>query len=200
MGGPPTTQNIDPDMAAFSTAPMGEEPYARLNDMDNDRDRDHDNDHDHNHHHHHDNDPEEYRSDLGGGYGGASSQLDTSYGGAGSQLDTSYGGAGGAMPSSVAGSSGYGNPNNSTYTSYLDPGRLQHAGGSSISGISGISSSDPFDDGRTVSTSALRPAASAASLSSVGAPSSYMSPTVHDAYDEDHGRPMRFPEADYDRN
>ncbi|EFX02547.1 chaperone-binding protein [Grosmannia clavigera kw1407] len=165
LGGPKNVQNIDPDMAAFSAAPMGEEPYARLNDMDNDHD--------------HDNDNEEYRSDLGGGYGGASSQLDTSYGGASSQLGTSYG-----------------NPDN-TYGSYLDPIQRPYAGGSSISGVS---TGDPFDDGRTMATSALRPAASAASLSSVGAPSSYMSPTVHDAYDDDHGRPVRFPEADYDRN
>ncbi|OAA68725.1 chaperone-binding protein [Niveomyces insectorum RCEF 264] len=86
--------NIDPDMAAFSTAPHDDEPYAHINDMD-----------DYEQHDGHD-----YRSDVSGsgvgGYGGSGS----GYAHAGSHVNSSYfdTGAGG----SVAGSStAYGGAN-----------------------------------------------------------------------------------------
>ncbi|KIH94391.1 chaperone-binding protein [Sporothrix brasiliensis 5110] len=72
-------QNIDPDMAAFSTAPHDEEPYARINNMDPD--------YDHN----------DYQSDMGG-YGGGSTVGGggSSYANAGSHMDTTYLGGGGS--------------------------------------------------------------------------------------------------------
>ncbi|CAK7222960.1 hypothetical protein SEUCBS140593_005078 [Sporothrix eucalyptigena] len=86
-------QNIDPDMAAFSTAPHDEEPYARINNMDPDYD------HEHN----------DYHSEMGG-YGGGGSTVGgnggSGYANAGSHMDSSYLGGGGG--GSVAGGSAYG--------------------------------------------------------------------------------------------
>ncbi len=71
------SQNIDPDMAAFSTAPHDEELYARINNMDPDYDHD-------------PRDPHDYRSDVG-----ASAVAGSSYANPGSHVDSSYLGAGG---------------------------------------------------------------------------------------------------------
>ena len=141
-------QNIDPDMAAFSTAPHDEEPYARINNMDPD--------YEHNDH----SDHLDYRSDTG--YGGASA------------LSTSYLGAGGG---SVVGGS-------NVDSSYMGAGSTSYGGGSTV---------NPFDDDHH----GLRPAASDISLGT-SAHSGYAPPTVHDAYDDD--RPVRFPDANYERH
>lgn len=150
-----TAQNIDPDMAAFSTAPHDEEPYARINNMDPD--------YDHNDH----NDHSDYRSDTG--YGGASA------------VGSSYMGAGG---SSVVGGS-------NVDSSYLGAGNTSYGGGSTAYG--GASTVNPFEEDHH----GLRPAASDLSLGT-SAHSGYAPPTVHDAYDDD--RPVRFPDANYERH
>lgn len=158
LNAPPNAQNIDPDMAAFSTAPMGEEPYARLHDMDAEygggREQSPPS---------RINGPDDFRTDR-------TDDFRTDVGAYGSNLDTGYMGAG--AESSVSGS-GY------------EPPAMQHLG-------------NPFDEDSHVSS--LRPAASATSLGTSVGHSTYMAPTVHDDYDDDNGRPVRFPEADYDRH
>ncbi|CAK7564760.1 MAG: hypothetical protein SEPTF4163_002660 [Sporothrix epigloea] len=72
-------QNIDPDMAAFSTNMHDDEPYARINHMDPDYDQEH----------------SDYRSDMAGYGGGAStivggSGVGSAFNSAGSHMDSSY--------------------------------------------------------------------------------------------------------------
>ncbi|CAK7220075.1 hypothetical protein SBRCBS47491_004066 [Sporothrix bragantina] len=98
-------QNIDPDMAAFSTNMHDDEPYARVNNMDPDYD------HDHN----------DYQSEMGG-YGGASTVAGgaggSAYNNAGSHMGgSSYVGGGSSAYGGGSSVSGHENP----FTAHEDP-------------------------------------------------------------------------------
>ncbi|EHA51531.1 hypothetical protein MCOR27_004223 [Pyricularia oryzae] len=170
IGGGGTSQNIDPDKAAFSMAPHGDDAYAPIHGDDHDQ--------------HHPLDPG--RDDIETGPGAYSS---TSYGGAASQQQSYSSGHGRT-------GSAYGGRTASPYNDDSYGRQPQPVAGQANPFEQGRRENSPFGDHAGYTPPVGGPSPGPGALGPSGQ-SMYAPPAAaHDPYDD---RPAQFPAAPYDR-